>query len=249
MKSLIVKIPQPCHERWDAMQPAEQGRFCASCRKTVVDYTALSDRELVQRLNQSATTCGRFRNDQLNRPLVMADQRTNPGWQRWLGVLTMGLLGWQTAQAQGNQPVPQQSHKSARLDRPNDSQPLQVAHNSDPVMLITGTVSTTAATGKLEAVPGATLHFKGTGVGTNTDGAGAFRLTIPAELQGKSITLVVGFIGLVTQEIALNPSVQTVQVKLIEDTNVLGGEVVVVNYRSSRWQRLKSKLFRKSGER
>lgn len=74
MRSLTIQIPQPCHERWDAMQPAERGRFCASCQKTVVDYTNFSDQELVRLLNKSSETgCGRFRDEQLNR-LVVAPQ-------------------------------------------------------------------------------------------------------------------------------------------------------------------------------
>ena len=90
MRSLTVQIPQPCHERWADMQPTERGRFCASCQKTVVDYTALSDRELVRVLSSSAHgTCGRFHNDQLNRPLIPASPVTASAWRHWVSLLRL----------------------------------------------------------------------------------------------------------------------------------------------------------------
>ncbi len=41
-----IIIPKPCHENWDAMTPNEQGRFCNTCAKTVVDATALTNEEI-----------------------------------------------------------------------------------------------------------------------------------------------------------------------------------------------------------
>lgn len=66
-----LSIPQPCNERWDAMTPSEKGRFCASCQKQVVDFSGLSDREVIQLIEQSSgKVCGRLRPQQLNRPMV-----------------------------------------------------------------------------------------------------------------------------------------------------------------------------------
>jgi hypothetical protein len=36
-----LRIDQPCHEHWDRMSPSARGRFCASCRKEVVDLSDL----------------------------------------------------------------------------------------------------------------------------------------------------------------------------------------------------------------
>lgn len=61
-------VPKPCHENWDAMTPAEQGRFCSQCSKTVTDFTQMSHEQIViyLRQNSSNRVCGRFRSDQLN---------------------------------------------------------------------------------------------------------------------------------------------------------------------------------------
>ena len=62
MKEAIqLKIAQPCHENWQAMTPVEQGRHCGSCAKNVVDFTIMSDREIIDyiSLHASGDTCGR----------------------------------------------------------------------------------------------------------------------------------------------------------------------------------------------
>lgn len=65
-----LTIPTPCHENWNQMSPAEQGRFCAVCSKTVKDFTAVPDEEIVNAFSQnSENVCGRFKTSQLNRDL------------------------------------------------------------------------------------------------------------------------------------------------------------------------------------
>lgn len=78
MASVIkISIPTPCHEGWDNMAPNDRGRFCASCQKTVVDFTNMPDREIARILRQNTTVCGHVRTSQLNRPLVIP-ARANP---------------------------------------------------------------------------------------------------------------------------------------------------------------------------
>lgn len=100
MRRFSIHIPQPCPQSWDDMHPNDRGRYCASCQKTVVDYTALSDRELIKQLARptSEMRCGRLRDDQLNR-LLIADTAGH-SWHYWISLLTMGWLGLQTAQGQ-----------------------------------------------------------------------------------------------------------------------------------------------------
>lgn len=60
-------IPQPCHEDWNAMTEKDKGRHCDVCSKVVVDFTKMSDAEMIDYLQQHSKqkTCGHFRNDQL----------------------------------------------------------------------------------------------------------------------------------------------------------------------------------------
>jgi hypothetical protein len=62
-----LKIPEPCKENWEEMTPQENGRFCLSCSKTVVDFTSMLPNEVQHFFiqNQNQSICGRFKNSQL----------------------------------------------------------------------------------------------------------------------------------------------------------------------------------------
>lgn len=72
-KSLHISMPEPCHEDWDGMTPAERGRHCAVCDKVVRDFTASSEAEIQQTLAAVPNLCGRFRADQLQAPDLPAE--------------------------------------------------------------------------------------------------------------------------------------------------------------------------------
>lgn len=87
---LKINIPEPCHENWDAMTPKDQGRFCGSCCKTVVDFTTMSDLEVQMYLiNKSGEKiCGRFNNTQLDRIVISLPENIFimriPYWKKFL---------------------------------------------------------------------------------------------------------------------------------------------------------------------
>lgn len=68
----MINIKTPCGERWNEMQTAPDGRFCLACQKTVVDFTGMSDAEMVEFFKKAAgqRICGRLRSDQIKRPLA-----------------------------------------------------------------------------------------------------------------------------------------------------------------------------------
>jgi len=76
MKKIHLSIPRPCHENWDAMTPSDKGRFCASCQKTVIDFTNMSDRQLAAFFKKPpSSVCGRVYDDQLNRGIEIPRKR------------------------------------------------------------------------------------------------------------------------------------------------------------------------------
>jgi hypothetical protein len=75
-KTLTISIPQPCHEDWNSMTETERGKFCSACKKEVLDFTKLTDTELLTliRINKYQL-CGKFSESQLNRKI--AEQSRN----------------------------------------------------------------------------------------------------------------------------------------------------------------------------
>lgn len=58
-------IPNPCTEDWSKMTPNEKGSFCASCCKTVHDFTNRTTEEILRVLRGEERVCGRFRKSRL----------------------------------------------------------------------------------------------------------------------------------------------------------------------------------------
>lgn len=72
-----LSIPEPCHENWDKMTPKDNGRFCLSCAKTVVDFTTMLPEEIQHYFisNQGKSICGRFKNTQLDEIIIQIPSR------------------------------------------------------------------------------------------------------------------------------------------------------------------------------
>lgn len=68
---LQISIPAPCHEDWNDMTPADKGRHCSQCSKTVVDFTGSAPQEIAFYISQhkSEKLCGRFKPEQIEEPL------------------------------------------------------------------------------------------------------------------------------------------------------------------------------------
>ncbi|MFQ5677749.1 MAG: carboxypeptidase-like regulatory domain-containing protein, partial [bacterium] len=91
---------------------------------------------------------------------------------------------------------------------------------------ISGTV-TEALTG--DPLPGANISVKGTNLGTATNVNGDFTMTLPYANQ---VTLVVSFIGFITQEVTVNQSTSSLNISMDEDVLKVS-EVVVTGLATS----------------
>ena len=261
MRSLTVQIPQPCHERWDEMQPTERGRFCASCQKTVVDYTAFSDQELVKLLSRSSeTSCGRFRNEQLNRPLVGASSTATSVWRHWLGLLTMGLFGWQTARAQVSQTTKPAPPTSVRPSYDVTTLPIKTPLGGSATNLtVSGKVMLSDSSEKLSPAPNVHVYVhrpaengypQGRSWQTQTDSTGSFHLSVSIPMQAVELKVQVFERGRYSEETMFEatPSATSIALNdiILHESrrmkNSTGGGFCIVR-KPSRWQKLKRSLF------
>jgi hypothetical protein len=233
-RSTSIAIPTPCSKSWAAMTPTNAGRHCAACEKTVVDFMQKTDAEILAYLAQAAggRSCGRFRPEQLARPLQPAE--TASSWRSWLGtvVTLLGVLSAGRAAAQvGYSPAAVAAHpapdRAARQPAVGTPARPETAAPTEPQQF-RGVVSD-ATTG--ERIPGVTVLLAGTTVGASTDAHGEFAFAAPTGTLAP--VLVISSVGYTTVRLPASAEPMTVQLQV--DATALSGEVVVVGgYRSVR---------------
>lgn len=164
--SLVVTVALPCSEAWAQMPPTARGRHCAACAREVVDFTRHTDAELLAWFRQPdhAATCGRFRLDQLKRPLL-PPAPSAPRWRSWLAAL-VALWAWREATPSA---APAQQHPAQHLlPRPVTLSP--------PTGTLRGQVFDRHTRLPLAGVM---VQLDGTDLVTQTDPTGHFALSLP----------------------------------------------------------------------
>lgn len=106
-KYLRISIDDPCKVPWEGMTPVDsEQRHCSSCDRVITDFSQMSDDELMLYFTHSkGNICGRFSNQQLNRPMPLLPAKTQPArWWRTLLLLPLALFS-KNARAQYYQAV------------------------------------------------------------------------------------------------------------------------------------------------
>lgn len=222
------------------MTPAAQGRHCAACQKVVVDFTHFTDAELLAYLGQpnKTTTCGRFRAEQLGRPLrPAAAAATVSRWRAWLAA-AVAVWGLREVAAPAVR-----AQVSLEQREPNISTiSLTMGLVAQPPVVVRGVVRDTDG-----PLPGVTIVLAGTQLGALSDANGRFELLVPPAAVAMHQKLTISYIGYETLQTALLSQNQPLHIVLQPDQRALSGEVVIVDTRSSHpwytprglWQRVK----------
>lgn len=77
-----IELQNPCSEDWNRMKPVENGRFCDSCAKKVVDFTAMNEKEIAAYFTNHQNICGRMYAKQLEPVYVKPVQWNLPFHKR-----------------------------------------------------------------------------------------------------------------------------------------------------------------------
>lgn len=141
------------------MTPVEQGRFCSACQTTLLDFTNLTDHQALALTKANPEGCGRFYEDQLNRPLVPNKAHWHIAAGLAIGLTSLFSSGVQAQQTQttGKTPEPIAEKPSATTQR-----------------IINGTVLSTAS----KPIEGVTVTVKGTNLKAFTDAEGKFSIAV-----------------------------------------------------------------------
>lgn len=192
---LTLSINEPCTEKWSSFKQTEAGGFCGTCRKTVVDFTQMSDDQIINYFKSRPThTCGRFRSHQLREYFIQPSVTVRPGatlLKAGLVSVALLLVSRQTS-AQSETPhtssiqVVQVTGAAVKAD-PIDTQPTSMTG------LVRGIVKDEYG----DPLPGVNVILKGGSIGTSTDANGAYELK--ADLKEGDVLLFT-FIGFKMEE-------------------------------------------------
>lgn len=191
-KYLQIQVPAPCHENWEQMKATSTGAFCNACEKTVIDFTAMTDNQLLEYFIQHPSGgCGRFYTDQLTHPLEIPVKRI-PWLKYFFQISLPALLFSYKANAQ-------------RLTKKLMNPVVAVEKKpSLPLMLRTAAW----ISGKISSEDGRELAFasvmiEGTREGTVADSNGCFTLSLKKNVR----YLTVSAAGYISKEVPLTDSI------------------------------------------
>jgi hypothetical protein len=168
-KYLNIEIPESCHENWNAMQPNNQGRHCLSCQKTLVDFTAMTDAELINFFSKKKdNVCGRFTSEQLDRNILIPQKKYN--WFKLLIRFTIPALLLSIKESV--KATTNKNHKTEII-------PTQKIIQGDTIITNINIVKGKLIDEKGQPLANISIVVKGTTIGTTTNEYGYFELNNP----------------------------------------------------------------------
>ncbi|WP_288954590.1 carboxypeptidase-like regulatory domain-containing protein [uncultured Polaribacter sp.] len=230
-----IKIAEPCHEKWSEMTPTQQGKFCASCNKEVIDFTKLTNGEISKKVLNAPNLCGRFNAAQLDKE-IETNQKNN------LSKIAASLALISAISASG--PIFSQSKKDTLQEVHLTKGKVLIKKDSlDKFITIKGKVKDLSG-----VLLGASILLKGSKIGAQTDFDGNFSIKIPNKKRNSHI-LVFSYLGYKNQEVDILSIKKPLVVKMEEDDTVLGdisiiAGMVAVEKKPNIFKRI-GNLFRK----
>lgn len=165
MNSSPIHLPQPCAESWAAMPATGPGRHCAACQRTVVDFSAMSQADVLAYLARAGSerVCGAFRPDQVQVPAGVLPASAS-AWRRWAAA-ALTLLGLRMAE-----PAAAQAQAGLTLGAP------LAAVARYPARVLRGQVVEVRTN---QPLAGVSVLVEGAGPAVLTDAQGRFELRLP----------------------------------------------------------------------
>ncbi|MCW3072981.1 MAG: hypothetical protein JWP69_50 [Flaviaesturariibacter sp.] len=228
-KKINLTIPEPCLESWDAMTKTFNGKFCGSCSKEVIDFSTMSDAQLIAYFQKPAgTVCGRFHEQQLNHEMILP-KKPLPWAKYFFSVALPAFLFSFKANAQ-------MGRVKAKVDTVN-------MPTHFPMAL--GMVSSGAKVSTIDSIKGtvrdtngapiayATVMIDGKNIGTSCNAQGEFFLL---NKEKSPVFINVSAVGYETQVIMAKGSSMNITLSqpLMGLVGTVGGVVVVRSSRKSK---------------
>jgi hypothetical protein len=224
-----IKIPKPCTEKWNEMTPTDKGAFCLNCQIEVIDFSTISNDEVVKFKDGSKKLCGKFKPEQLDRIKSNGSSCSSNYSKAGIVFGLSGLLSLTNPLSAQNEP--KEANKTEQQSVINKKDETVNSKVADSIQ-IKGQVFKNDL-----PLQGASVVLKGSNHGTQTNKEGKFSIKIKAEEMEKNPTLQFSYIGLKSKDIRIKIDTEFLKVRLEEDDFIIG-EVVFEK---------KNNIFRKIG--
>jgi hypothetical protein len=178
-KYIQIQIENPCRQKWEDMQATASGSFCSSCQKTVIDFTGMTDSQLMEYFRKHpAGVCGRIYTDQLETKLEIPTKKIP--WLKYFFRISIPamLLSYKA----GAQRMLKKQTEAVVVT----TKKLHKCVTAVQARMISGSIS--GSDGKPVAF--ASIMVRGTNEGTTADSNGLFRLRIPGTVRTLEISAV-----------------------------------------------------------
>jgi hypothetical protein len=177
-----LELIDPCTESWNAMRPTTEGRFCQHCAKNVVDFTGLTDDQLLALLKESkGTLCGRVAETQLDRDLIT---RTESTFSARLFKAFAGLFLLASTRSAAQELIVKQPRALVTAPTAQEIFEAKKQHDSD-YGLQTWVKGRVISAETKEPLAGANIVLRQTGAIAFADSSGNFKLLLPDSLTQK----------------------------------------------------------------
>lgn len=236
-KRYLLSIDKPCEKEWNSMSQSDVGRFCSHCSKSVVDFTQLTDSQVIKILDQnSGKLCGRLTQEQLNRTIQIYEPKNTARLYKILaGFFLFGI-----------------SKNSLAINlKKVDRGTVSIIDNKLTNTYLSKIISDLAKDSLKNVVQGlvidsetkmplafASVFIKDKKIGTSTDMYGKFSLVIPDSLLTKKIYLDIRYVEYepITVLIYKKDLPITNNTFFVKAQRQILGEVVIVSKKRKWWQ-------------
>jgi len=190
-----ISIANPCQKiEWSKMSNIERGKFCTLCSKKVIDFSALSDEEVIFHLTKSKKTiCARLNNSQMNRVLSKSNQKRNVFWDKIMASLIVISFSSNISLSNskvnnlGNEILHHKDYYNKSTIKSNLITSQDSIKNIIKGVVLEKDINEPFFT---------TVFIKNTDISVETDSLGCFQIILPDDFNKDIFTLVVPAIGL-----------------------------------------------------
>jgi hypothetical protein len=224
------------------MTTIDKGRFCSTCSKNVIDFSSLTDNQIIHLIeNSNGALCGRLNRNQVDRIMEIQNQQS-------FGTIIYKLLAGLLLFFPFDNLLAQTTTKNNQTVLQTDNA------NKENGSIITSTNNITTKDslknfikGKVfdsetkEPLAGASIIIKGKNIGTTADMNGIFTFNIPENLITDQIVFNVLYVGFEPNEFTIYKKDLPMDKEflMLPSTTSLMGEVCVIKTKRKWWQRKK----------